>query len=79
MSEPAGLTPNEVALCRQLGACYLDYRAVVYASSPDSASGQDLTQAQQQDLREFAAHIHDLQHAVMARAAIRAHPDVFRP
>jgi hypothetical protein len=79
VNELAGLTPNELALCRKLGACYLDYRAVIYASSPDSASGQGLSQAQQHDLREFAAHIHDLQHAVMARAAIRAHPDVFRP
>ena len=30
------------------------------------------------DLDEFAARIHDLQHAVMAQAAARAYPDLYR-
>lgn len=31
------------------------------------------------DPADFAAHVHDLQHAVMARAAVRAYPDRYRP
>jgi transcriptional regulator with XRE-family HTH domain len=73
------LTPAELALVDELGVCYLDFRAVLYASDPASASGQGLSDAQQRDLAEFAAHVHDLQHAVMARAAVRAYPDRYRP
>jgi hypothetical protein len=31
------------------------------------------------DLAELAAHIHGIQHAVMAQAAARAYPDLYRP
>lgn len=32
----------------------------------------------EQDLRELAAHIHGIQHAIMGQAAARAHPDRYR-
>lgn len=32
----------------------------------------------EQDLNEIAAHIHALQHFVMAQAAARAYPDLYR-
>jgi hypothetical protein len=31
------------------------------------------------DLRELCAHIHAIQHAVMAQAAARAYPTLYRP
>lgn len=30
------------------------------------------------DLRELAAHIHGIQHAIMSQAAARAYPDLYR-
>jgi transcriptional regulator with XRE-family HTH domain len=72
------LTHVEHDLIGKLGVCYLDFRAILYASEEASASGQGISDAQQRDLGEFAAHVHDLQHAVMARAAIRAYPDRYR-
>lgn len=31
------------------------------------------------DLRELIAHVHAIQHTVMAQAAARAYPDTYRP
>jgi hypothetical protein len=31
------------------------------------------------DLSELAMHVHAIQHAVMAQAAARAYPDLYRP
>lgn len=75
----ASLTGAEHDLVGKLGDCWLDFRAILHASDPASAGGQGLSTAQEHDLREFAAHVHDLQHAVMARAAVRAYPDRYRP
>lgn len=73
----AGLTDQERALCRKLGECAGEYVQALGNGEP--VDWAELTPAQQGDLREFVGHIHDLQHAVMARAAIRAHPEEFRP
>jgi transposase len=31
------------------------------------------------DLNELAMHVHAIQHAIMAQAAARAYPDLYRP
>jgi hypothetical protein len=66
------LTEAEHDLCHKLGSCAGDYTATL-------GGWDNLSDAQRQDVREFTAHIHDLQHAVMARAAIRAYPERYRP
>lgn len=62
------LTAAEHRLIDQLGECYSRYAASVVEYGPSRAG----------DLAEFAARIHDLQHAVMAQAAARAYPGLYR-
>lgn len=68
------LTEQELNLCKKLGECASDYADVL----SDGMGYKGLSPVQRQDVVEFVTHIHDLQHAVMARAAIRAHPKEFR-
>lgn len=57
------LVPEEIALCEKLGDCWNDFAA--------------LEKMHPADPTEFTAHIHALQNMIIARAAIRAFPDVF--
>jgi hypothetical protein len=77
-TDRAGLGPDELAVCELLGECARRYRRML-TDSGEVGPYDGLTATQKQDLGEFVAHVHDLQHAVMARAATRAHPEVFRP
>ncbi len=72
------MTEAEHALVSLLGECARRYRTVLM-SSGEVGPYDGLTAAIQGDLREFVAHIHDLQYAVMARAAIRIWPERYRP
>jgi hypothetical protein len=80
----SGLTDRELVLCRKLGECASEYVQVLLAGATDrhgrpASEYRELSDQHKHDVAEFVAHIHDLQHAVMARAAIRAHPEEFRP
>lgn len=61
------LTDAEHELVTKLGECFDAYTSIVGPGGTRSA-----------DLSEFAARIHDLQHAVLAQAAARAYPDRYR-
>lgn len=61
------LTDAEHLLIKQLGECATVYFDVV-------GTGRTATA----DINEFVHKIHDLQHAVMAQAAARAYPDLYR-
>lgn len=57
------LTEREHEVCRLLALAYNEYLA---------------TGAKGPDLGEFATAVHHAQHAVMAQAAARAYPDLYR-
>jgi hypothetical protein len=59
------LTDEEHALLAALGQCYNAFSEIC---------GNEVVN----DRAEFAAKIHDLQYAVMANAAARQHPDLYR-
>ena len=61
---PGVLTDAELAIVRKLGSVWNDFLALRNRSPEASV--------------EFCHGVHGLQHAVMARAAQRAHPEVFR-
>lgn len=61
------LTEAEHAVIRQAGDLWGAICSVV-ADGPTRDA----------DLRELIAHVHAIQHAVMAQAASRAHPDLYR-
>lgn len=65
-----GPTSAEIALCVKLGECATEFAELLRSDGQRAGSP---------DVAEFVAHIHALQHAVMARSAVRARPDVFRP
>lgn len=67
-AEPELLTHNEKRVADLLAQAYNLYSTQVVGDGP----------SRQYDLMEFAAHIHDLQHAVMAQAAARAYPELYR-
>jgi len=73
----AWLTDDEHALVHKLGECASEYVGVL-ADAAGVEGANPLPSPLQHDVGEFVAHIHDLQHAVMARAAIRAYPDLYR-
>jgi ribosomal protein L4 len=56
-----GLTPEEVEVAKLAGQVYLRFRA--------------LPQAHPSDHEDVIVHVHAIQRIVMARAAIRAHPE----
>jgi hypothetical protein len=56
-----GLTPEEVEVARLAGRVYLAFK--------------ELPQAHPADLGELAFHVHAIGRIVLARAAIRAHPE----
>ena len=64
---PELMTKAEHELVELLGECFNRYAGIV---GRGDTRGPDLT--------EFAARIHDLQHAVMAQAAARAYPSRYR-
>lgn len=41
--------------------------------------GEEMTDVQRDDLAEFVDKIHQLQHTVLAQAASRAYPHLYRP
>ncbi len=57
------LTPEELELCNKLADCYIAFC--------------QLPIQHQNDAREFVSSIHALQKTIMARSAVREHPDVF--
>lgn len=59
----AGLTNAELALCAKLGECWNDFMTLGPVAG---------------ECAEAASAIHAVQRIVMARAARRAHPEVFR-
>lgn len=61
------LTDKEIELCRTLGEAATTFRDIATETGLDD-----------NDVREFIDHVHALQNAVMAQAARRAHPGVFR-
>ena len=61
------LLAEEREIVHDLGRIYTRMTAIV----GDAVTRED-------DLREIRAHIHDLQHAVMAQAAARCYPREFR-
>lgn len=87
--DPIALTVDELALVQKLGECATEFGALLTADrgarperdDPDFGliEGRRATLAgiHDHDVAEFFGHIHDLQHAVMARAARRAHPEAF--
>jgi hypothetical protein len=79
------MTVAELALVQILGQCVEAFVALCdvdfdprreYAALGDDERATRLA-VRSGDIAEFVAHVHDLQHAVMARAARRAHPDAF--
>ncbi len=56
-----GLTEDEIAVAKLVGQAYLAFR--------------ELPQAHPSDHDEFVFHTHALGRIVLARAAIRAHPE----
>lgn len=62
-----GLTVREVEAVETLGRLWGELCEIVGDGPTRDA-----------DLTELVAHVHALQHAVMAQAAARAHPDAFR-
>lgn len=62
------LTETEHELVSMLGQCANLFAQVTTANGVQTAN----------DRREFIAHIHDCQNAVMANAAARAFPDRYR-
>lgn len=66
MSGPA-LTPDERMAILQAGDLWATLCRIV---------GDDRTR--EADLGELVIHIHAIQHAVMAQAAARAYPDLYR-
>lgn len=62
------LTPTEKEVVEKLGECANLYSRVILGPGPTRSH----------DLNEFIGHIHDLQFRVMAQAAARRYPDVFR-
>ncbi len=71
MAEKPALTDMELKLVDMLGSCNRLWRAIYDDTRASSRQRQN-------DLAEFAGHIHDLQYRVMAQAARRAYPDRFR-
>jgi hypothetical protein len=79
------LTESELALIATLGECAQAFVALINDDFDPhrryfgmSESERDVRLAVHEgDLAEFIAHVHDLQHAVMARAARRSHPEHF--
>ena len=65
--ETAYLTSDEHAAIKTCANTWLAIRKVVGSGETRSA-----------DLGEVVAHIHALQHFVMAQAAARAYPDLYR-
>lgn len=61
------LTAREQQLVSLLGDCWSEFIQILgnFTTNPENK-------------REFAAHIHDLQHAIMAQAASRAYPELYR-
>ena len=68
----AGLTEQEHALIGMLGLCATSFKKIL---KDDERRPNDYPW----DEAEFVAHIHDLQHAVMARACSRLWPERYRP
>lgn len=62
-----GLTADEIE-AMDLTARLANICVVIVGSGP----------TRQGDLNELITHIHNIQHAIMAQAAARAHPDRFR-
>lgn len=58
-----GLTELELAVVEALADAFIVWR--------------QLDEYHPNDAPDFVSHIHALQHIVMSRAAVRAHPDVF--
>ena len=56
-----GLTPGEIEVAKLAGQVYLKFK--------------QLPQAHPADLGEMAHHVHAIGRIVLARAAIRAHPE----
>lgn len=67
MTVPGYLTDAEHAVVEQAGALW----AAICEAIPDGPT-------RDADLRELIAHVHAIQHAVMANAAARAYPDRYR-
>ena len=62
------LTPDEHGLVTLLGEAAVLYQKRVVANG----------RTREYDCAEFISRIHDLQHAVMAQAAARAYPHLYR-
>jgi|GEM_PF-6587650 len=77
------MTEAEHALCRKLGECATEYVQALIAGTTTrygrpASEYRELSDQHKRDVAEFVAHVHDLQHAVMARAAIRCYPELYR-
>jgi hypothetical protein len=77
------MTEAEHVLCQKLGQCATEYVQVLIAATTTrhgrpASEYRELSDQHKHDVVEFVAHIHDLQHAVMARAAIRCYPERYR-
>lgn len=75
MSNEQPLTDAEHALIEKLGSCASDYKAILATDERRAGHLRDYPW----DEAEFVAHVHDLQHAVMARACSRLWPNRYRP
>lgn len=73
MADP--LTDREHALIDALGKCASEFKGILDDDERRAGSLRDYPW----DVAEFVAHIHDLQHAVMARACSRLWPARYRP
>ncbi len=77
----AELTVAELNLIDKLGECASAFAALLDGDRAPARTGSAewhrLKQAHAGDLAEFVAHVHDLQHAVMARSTRRLHPVAF--
>ena len=62
------MTDAEHRVVALLGEAFTLYAQEIVADGPTRSH----------DVGEFAARTHDLQHAVMAQAAARAYPDLYR-
>jgi len=58
-----GLTPEEIAVIEKAGELYNDFVKLEVMHTADCS--------------EITALIHAIQNMIMARAAVRAHPDIF--
>lgn len=78
IEDTAAPSEAEIALAVKLGECAGDYQKLLMSDKHHEHEMPLTTEIRKNDIVEFVDKIHQLQHAVMARTAARARPDIFR-